>query len=259
MPTSSETTIVRVSSRSPWFGSVKPTASKSLKSPFASKRPETRPMIDASVPTASDSITIEREHLPPRAAERPDGRELAGALRDRDRERVRDHEAADEERDPGEGEQEAPEEGDELVRVGRVLLRLLGRELDLRGGRQDLLDLLDELRLGHALLGGHRDLVELAFLVEDPLCRRQVEAGERGAADRRDRAEPDDARRCGDARPARRPGRRSSPRSSKFSLSTVALSITTSPGPGHWPSTSVSGLKTELPLAIEKPRLGAPP
>ena len=60
MPTSSETTIVRVSSRSPWFGSVKPTASKSLKRPFASARPETRPTIDASVPTTSASITIER-------------------------------------------------------------------------------------------------------------------------------------------------------------------------------------------------------
>ena len=59
IPTSSETTIVRVSSRSPWFGSVKPTRSKSLKRPFASARPEMRPMIDAIVPTTSDSITIE--------------------------------------------------------------------------------------------------------------------------------------------------------------------------------------------------------
>ena len=59
MPTSSETTIVRVSSRSPWFGSVKPTASKSLKSPFASARPEIRPTIDASVPTTRASITID--------------------------------------------------------------------------------------------------------------------------------------------------------------------------------------------------------
>ena len=65
------------------------------------------------------------EHLPPRAAEGPDRRELAGALRDRDRERVRDHEAADEERDARKGEQEALEEGDELVRVLGVLFRLL--------------------------------------------------------------------------------------------------------------------------------------
>ena len=69
------------------------------------------------------------EHLPPRAAERPDGRELARALGDRDRERVRDHEAADEECDAREGEQEALQERDELVRVGRILRRLLGGEL----------------------------------------------------------------------------------------------------------------------------------
>ena len=45
----------------------------------------------------------------------------------------------------------------------------------------------------------------------------------------------------------------------KSSLSAVALSIATSPVPGHPPSMRVSGLKTESPSAIEKPRLGAPP
>src|SRR5438552_10567142 len=35
--------------------------------------------------------------------------------------------------------------------------------------------------------------------------------------------------------------------------------ITTSPDFGHAPATRVSGLKTESPLAIEKPRFGAPP
>ena len=45
----------------------------------------------------------------------------------------------------------------------------------------------------------------------------------------------------------------------KSSLAAVSLSTTTSFGPGHFPSMSVSGLKTESPLAIEKPRFGAPP
>ena len=53
-----------------------------------------------------------------------------------------------------------------------------------------------------ARLGGHRDLVQLARLVEDLLRRRQVEARKRGAADRRDRAEPEDA---GDAQTLDRP------------------------------------------------------
>ena len=43
------------------------------------------------------------------------------------------------------------------------------------------------------------------------------------------------------------------------SLSAVDLSITTSRGPGHDPATSSSGLKTESPSVMLKPRFGAPP
>ena len=57
------------------------------------------------------------QHLPARRADRAQRRELARALGDRDRERVRDHEAADEERDAAEREQEAAQERDERVRV----------------------------------------------------------------------------------------------------------------------------------------------
>ena len=53
------------------------------------------------------------EYLPIRGADRPQGRELARALRDRDRERVCDDERADEERDAPEREQELLQEGDE--------------------------------------------------------------------------------------------------------------------------------------------------
>ena len=126
-------------------------------------------------------------------------------------------------------------------------------------GGQDRVDLVDELRVRDVGLRGDGDLVELADLLEQTLRRREVEAGERRAADREAGAELDDARhahlldralrldadRLADSEVLRRrrsPCRRR-PRSDRASR----------------PSTSVSGLKTESPLAIEKPRLGAPP
>ena len=145
MPTSSETTIVRVSKTRPLFGSVKPTASKSLKSPFASPSPRKRPVTDAS---DADDERLDHDRASTWRRDAPSvrsGRELARPLRDRDRERVRDHEAADEERDAAEREQEVPQERDELVRVRRVLRRLLDAADDLRVRRQDRLDLADQL------------------------------------------------------------------------------------------------------------------
>ena len=56
--------------------------------------------------------------------------------------------------------------------------------------------------VGDAVLRGDGDLVELARLGEDPLRGREVEARERRAADRRDGAELDDARRRGGSAPA---------------------------------------------------------
>ena len=51
-------------------------------------------------------------------------------------------------------------------------------------GRQDRLDLRDELLRRDARLGGDADLVELALLVEEPLRGREIEPGQRRAADR---------------------------------------------------------------------------
>ena len=77
-------------------------------------------------------------HLTARCAERAQRRKLARALRDRDRERVDDHERTDEERDHPEGEEEVAKERDELIRVLGVLGRLgvTGPDLGVRG--QDL-------------------------------------------------------------------------------------------------------------------------
>ena len=71
---------------------------------------------------------------------------------------------------------------------------------------------------------------------EELLRRRQVEAGERGAADRVDRAELDEA---GDRELLDRPfclRRRSRRRPSKSFFDAVATSMTTSPRPGQAPS-----------------------
>ena len=138
---------VRAENTSPLFGSVNPTASKSLKRPVARPSPRKSPTSEATMPIASASTTTEQRTCRREAPERPEGRELARALRDRDRERVDDHERADEERDDAEGEQEVAEEADELVRVLGVLGRLLGAGANLRSGGKDRLDVRHELSL----------------------------------------------------------------------------------------------------------------
>ena len=260
VPTSIATTIVRVATTRPLFGSVKPTASKRLKSPSASPKPTSTPTTDASTPTTSASITIDVEHLAPRGAERAQRRELARALGDRDRERVRDHEAADEERDAAEREQEVLQEADEARRVRRVLGRLRLAGPHLRARRQDLLD------LGRELLGrdpGFRlraDLVELADAAEEHLRRRQVEAGERRAAEARRAAELDEARRSSSAAPGPFASTPIVWPTSRSFLPAVALSTTSSPAPGQLAVDERE--RVELRAASGstlKPRCGAPP
>ena len=55
-------------------------------------------------------------HLPARRTDRAEQRELAGPLRDRDRERVVDAQRRDDERDPGEHDEERPQHVEELAR-----------------------------------------------------------------------------------------------------------------------------------------------
>ena len=175
--------IVRVWSRRPLFGSVKPTCPKSQNRPFASARPATRPVRDAAIADHERLDEDGAEDLAARGADRPHGGELARPLRDRDRERVRDHERADEERDPAEREQEALEEAEERLRIACILGRLSRPGAHLRAGREDLLDLPHQpLRRG-ARLRGCPDLIELPDLLEQLLGRSEVEGGERRAAD----------------------------------------------------------------------------
>ena len=119
-----QTTTVRGLKSRPVFGSVKPNWSKSQKRTFASARPRNRP--DDRGEEAHDERLEEHraQHLPARRAERAQRRELARPLRDRDRERVRDHERADEERNDPEREEERLQEAGEGVRVAGVRLGL---------------------------------------------------------------------------------------------------------------------------------------
>jgi hypothetical protein len=139
--------------------------------------------------------------LPARRPERPKRCELARPLCDGDRKRVRDHEAANEKGDAAETEQELLEEGDEFVGVLGVLVCLRLARTHLSCGRKDLLDLLQQRVIRDARLRRHRDLVELPRSVEQLLRGRQIETGQRRAADRRDRAELDQSR---DAQPSNR-------------------------------------------------------
>ncbi len=99
MPSPSATTTVRPVKTRPLFGSVKPDRVEQLEEAGREREPEEEP------DQRGDHTHHERlhddgpAHLPARRAERSQRRELPRALRDRDRERVDDHEGADEERD----------------------------------------------------------------------------------------------------------------------------------------------------------------
>ena len=193
MPMASETTTVRVAKTVPVFGRSIPTAEKSASIPFASSRPRKSPTSDASTPITSDSSSTEQEHLLPRRADRAQRRQLARPLGDRDRERVHDHERADEEGDEPEREQELLQEREEGRRVARLVLGLLLAGSHLRRRRQDRADLREQLRRGLRCGLRHADLVELG-----PPCGTVAapSAGRRSRSSRRRSRRRRRARRC---------------------------------------------------------------
>src|SRR5207245_2205735 len=96
-------------------------------------------------------------------------------------------------RDACEREQEALDERSEAADALLVLLDLRRGVARLRRRRQQRLDLADERRRLDAALRLNADDVELAGPLQQPLRRRQIERGDRRAADR-DARELDDPR-----------------------------------------------------------------
>ena len=99
VPTSSETTIVRVAKTVSRLRQVEAERLEERVQPDGEPEPAEQPD-DRGEQADHERLEDHRaQHLPPRRAERAQRRELARPLRDRDRERVEDHEGADEERD----------------------------------------------------------------------------------------------------------------------------------------------------------------
>jgi hypothetical protein len=133
-----------------------------------------------------------REHLRRRRPDGPQQRELTHPLAHRHGERVGDDERTHEQRDPGEHQQERRDEPEGLL-DGRLRLgahRVTRDRLGLRG--QCGVDPLDELRLGHPVLGVHREVEDRAGrcegrdrrgLVDDDDRRAGHRAAERDLAD----------------------------------------------------------------------------
>ena len=123
------------------------------------------------------------EDLTPRGAKGAQHPELAHPLGDRDRERVEDHEGADDQGHPGEHEQGDGKEAEVIVNLARLPVGVLlgGLHADVRG--HHLLDPRPQLGRGDALGRGDGDLVELAHLVGDELRLRQGQLSDAGPAE----------------------------------------------------------------------------
>ncbi len=123
-PTSRPAMIVPRDHRMPVVPRSMPNALSSAASAGASSEAEQRCRGSTRTRPIDERLDQHRaQHLPARGAEHAQQRELLRALRDGDRERVEDQEAADQQRDAGEHEQRR---ADEAERVGEVLRLLLG-------------------------------------------------------------------------------------------------------------------------------------
>jgi hypothetical protein len=129
------------------------------------------------------------QDLPASGADGPEEGQLAGALRDQDRERVGDHEDADQEGDAAEDRQEGLEEGEAGLDVARQLGGGLLAGDDLGAVREDRADPVDELLLGDAVVGPDQDLLDLPVGAGEALGLGEREVGADGAARALGRAE----------------------------------------------------------------------
>ena len=185
-PTSSDTTIVRVAMTDAVAGRSAPIALNSARrrghERDAAEQPgERREQAD------DGGLEHDRaQHLAARRAEHPQQRELARALRDGDRERVVDHERADEQRDAAEDEQRRAKEAELVLEVGGLSGGVLGAGAHLDGLAAQLrAHAAAQDRRRDAIVAGDGDRAELAALAGHRLCGRQRRDRDRVAGDRR--------------------------------------------------------------------------
>ena len=209
-----------------------------------------------ATPITNASSITDHEHLPPVRAERPQRGELARPLGDRDRERVRDHEAC--RRRARRRRTRAGSrwriERKPLVSFVACFASACAVRTCAVGGR---IGWISFTSCAGVTSGLRRDVdrVELALLVEDPLRGREVEDRHRRAAERRDAAElhdPDDRvlhapGRARSRRSCRRPRSASSRRCSRRSPPRAAR-------PARAAATSSSGLKRWSPFGMDAER-----
>ena len=106
IPSASETTIVRVSNGKPLLGSVKPRGVEELEQALCEAETEAEADQRGDDPDDEGLHDHRLQDLAPRGSDRPERCKLTRPLGNGDRERVRDHEGAYEERDEAESEQD---------------------------------------------------------------------------------------------------------------------------------------------------------
>ena len=258
IPTNSETTIVRVSKTRPLLGSVKPTASKSLKSPFASRSPMNRPASDAITPITSDSITIEVSTWrrdPPSVRTVANSRVRCAIVIESEfaitKLPTKSAIPANASRKPCRNVMNS------FVSAASSAACCEALTTWVRGGRIFWISLINS---------GSPTPARAATAISSSLpslSKRRCAVGRSkpaSVAPPSEEAEPKwmipEIRSRSTGPTAWTP---TSWPTAKCSLSAVDSSTTTSPEPGQLPETSVSGLNWESPFAMLKPRFGAPP
>ena len=116
MPSTIETITVRQREHEPALRQIGPERLEERVEPLGEREPDEEPDQRRERAEHEPLDDHDAQHLAARRADGAQRRELARALGDRDRERVRDHERADEQRDAAEGEQEVLEERELVAR-----------------------------------------------------------------------------------------------------------------------------------------------
>ncbi len=182
-PTTSDTTIVRPSTTVVVAGRSRPSSRSRSSRPWPSRIPIPSPITDA---TDAHDERLEHDgphHLTAGRAHGAQETELAGALRDEDREGVEDDEGTHHHADGREAEQRVGEEPEELAHRLAHLERRLRSRLHLVGRPERVLDPMLQLLGGDVDVALHVDRVDRCPGVELLLRRLEVERRRRDRPD----------------------------------------------------------------------------